>query len=688
MADELNPKYVPEVDESIGPAAREAGAWVGAYPKTQMDNFAAVVKKNASSASASATNATTAAKATAADVGRAKEAVVAAAQKADVAASQAELAAVEVQKATLQALLATEKAVAATDEADRATEAADRAARIVDEFNPWINQYGYSKVVTVSTPEYRVTEADVGKTLLFTQTARLILPASSRATFPEFFFFHVTTVNETDRVWIDYDLATTLTLPEWHLPCVNGCERGTIQLLAAGKWRLYNPIIRPAEYAFCAKTAQSWNGQSHGQTHVRENLDGDHQYALTKQFGNLYAWGLDLVGGAANSAVANALKVIDLPDGPLEFIYSSQEHFTGKLLFGVYGAYETLTTHFGWYWADSGFTGNVYPLTFEGYLPSNWYITDLKASVATGVKHLWVEFSSRTLKKPDGAPVTHSRVFTSTDGYSWFVNRYGTVNAKIGLNRLIAHFPQEDAERGDLYVELVSTGEVVKYSYAITPGTWTEEVIADGYEELVLCKYWSATRSYGLVLRDSGMLTFVIHSSVYNSTKIAEYETPVRSVTRVLGDSPRVPGVCALKAGGSEATLIQWVVGEASPNGRFLETPLCDTGATEKNDVLAHGTFVKDQSTVVTYVVHRNYSEATTTAWVNGQSENLPWNDCDVLAVGKISGKYTGFSNTVFTDLGLHFDLSGWQTKAAVTPEEPDEPVVPATLAAPTNLGP
>lgn len=660
MADELNPKYVPEVDESVGPAAREAGAWVGAYPKTQMDAFATSVKENAQSASTSATTATTAAKATAADVGRTKESVVAAAQKAEVAASQAELAAVEVQKATLQAITATEKASHASDEADRAEAAADRAAKIVEEFNPWINQYGYSKVVTVTTPEYRVTEADVGKTLLFTQTARLILPASSRTTFPEFFFFHVTTVNDTDRVWIDYDLATTLTLPEWHLPCVNGCERGTIQLLAAGKWRLYNPIIRPVSYAFCAKTAQSWNGQSHGQTHVRENLDGDHQYALTKQFGNLYAWGLDLVGGAANSAVANALKVIDLPDGPLEFIYSSQERFTGKLLFGVYGAYETLTTHFGWYWADSGFTGNVYPLTFEGYLPSNWYITDLKASVATGVKHLWVEFSSRTLKKPDGTPVTHSRVFTSTDGYSWFVNRYGTVNAKIGLNRLIAHFPQEDAERGDLYVELVSTGEIVKYTYEITPGTWTEEVIAPGYEELVLCKYWSATRSYGLVLRDSGMLTFVIHSSAYNSTKIAEYETPVRSVTRVLGDSPRVPGVCALKAGGSEATLIQWVVDDAFPEGKFLESVITDTWATEKNDLLAYGNFIKRSGEPVTYVIFRDYEYQETGAWINGQFEKLPWFNCTPLAIGKIDGKTRGYSTVVFTDLGMHFNFEGW----------------------------
>ena len=665
MADELNPTLVPEIGESVAPGARESGAWVSAYAKKQMDDFASAVSSNAKAATTASTSATAAAKATAADVSKTQAAVGEAGQKVEQARAQVELAEVQVQKASLESLTATEKAKTAAEEADRAEAAADRAEQIVRDFNPWINQYGYSKVISVDATEYRVTEADVGKTLLFKRSARLILPASGRTVFPECFFFHVTTANETDEVWIDYDPTTKLTLPDWHLPLVSGCERGTIQLLEAGHWRLYSPLVAVGADELCAKTAGSWVGQSHGQTHVRENLDGNQQLALTKQFGKLFVWAMDLVGGNAYNLETNALKVIDLPDGPLEFIYSSQNTFAGKVLFGVYGSYDTLTTSFGWYWGDSGFTGNIYPLTFEGYLPNDWYITNLNASVASPIKSAWVEFSSKKLKDANGKPVTHSRVFTSSDGYSWFVNRYSSVNAKIGTNKLLAHFVLEDSEKGDLYVELASNGEVHKYSYALTPGTWTDELIASGVEDIVSCKYWSATRSYGLILRDSGELTFVFHSAQLNSTKYATYPETVRSAVRTLGDSPRVPSCCVFYPGKVEAVVVQWVIDEARPNGAFLETELVsDTFvSTDQTELLVQGEFVLGVERTVPYAIVRDYDAQQTWVWWKGQQLPLPWNDCVPLAAGKYKTKAGGYINAVFSNLGIHFDLNAWNVE-------------------------
>ena len=269
--DPLDPVYVTEVDEAVAPAARQKGDWTAAYAKSVMDDFSESVAENAKAASSANSNAQKAAQATATDLQKTKEAQSEAEQAAQAAEEEVALAAAQVTQAQLQAMEAAQAKQVANDAAAAAIAAAEEAADIVRRFNPWINQYGYSKVVNRKVAEYRPTEVDIGKTLVFDRNARVILPAPGTATFPESFFFHVVTTDPKYRVWVDYDVSSELTHPEHSLPLVAGCYRGTIQLLGANHWHLFNPVYDP-DSAFVCDADLELVGQSHGQSFVTEDI--------------------------------------------------------------------------------------------------------------------------------------------------------------------------------------------------------------------------------------------------------------------------------------------------------------------------------------------------------------------------------------------------------------------------------
>ena len=633
MTDPLDPVYVPEVDESVAPAARQVGGWTAAYAKAQMDLFTETVKDNARAASTANSNAQQAAQATATDLQKTIEASVEAEKSVQAAANEVSLAQTEVTKAQIQAMSAETAFVNATEAAAEARAAADEAFDIVRRFNPWINQYGYSKIVFVTQSVYPVTEADVGKTLVFDRNARVVLPAPGTAVFTESFFFHVVTTDPLKRVWIDHDISATLTHPDHCLPAVDGCYRGTVQLISAGHWHLFDPVYDP-DTAFNCVTTQGLAGQSHQQLKVNEDISSSYRLALTKRHGSLYAWSQDLTTGIPDNYSVVATKVANLPEGPLEWLYANHGSFTNELLFGVYGIHDTLLEEFGWYWSDAGFNGNVYSLKFEGYLPNDWGITDLTAYTETGVKFCWVEFSSRTLKDTNGNPVTHSRLFTSTDGWNWFVNRLAGVNTRIGSRKVLAHFPTQLIESGRVYLKALD-GSVVLLEYRLTEGIFTETEVADGYDRTLHCKYWDATGSFALAFTNSTDVVMVTYTKALDTLKTTTLTT-LATVVGTSGDTKRCASVIGIPVGGTEVNLYEWVVDAVYPEGSLLTTSLATILENESWELAVAGQYLDDtQEGLVGYCVLQDLSAQRVYGVNNGLRYELEWGDQTVIGGGQ-----------------------------------------------------
>jgi len=672
----LDPQYVEEVDETVAPAARQVGNWTAAYAKAQMDEFASTVTTNSKAAVTANTNAQKAAQATATDAAKTATAVMETKQQVAAAEAQVELAETEVTKAHLEAMSASGYA---TDSAQSAAESEDayrRVKALIDAFDPGLNQYGYSKTVYPATDVYLVTEKDLGKTLVFDRNARIVLPASGRSDFPESFFFHVTTVDAGQQVWVSYDLATTLTTPSGTLPYIEGAKRGTIQLLTAGKWRLYDPIHVLGDELSC-QTELDYVGQCRQQSVMRENIDGDFRYGLVKQYGNLYAMALDLNGGGLYSKTVSASRVTTIPDGPLELIYSASTSFTGKVLFGLSSNSEAFTGSHSWFWGDSGFTGNIYPLNFEGYAPSDWWILEVNASVSAGVKYCWVRFASRNLTDLQGNPVEHCRVFTSTDGYNWFANRFSQINTKLGTQRLIAHFPQSMLESGEYYYERTSDGAVVKCKYVLTPNTWTETVVADGFDELVQCKFWNATNSYSLVFAAGSDLVCFAHSGSTDTTVTTTINN-VAQYTSWLGDSPRCVSVAVMLSGETDVYKYQWVLNDEYPNGSLLTTHV-DVATNTSSTLLYAGTVLFETGDLEECVFSYDPDTKLTSCTIGTDTIVLPQFDQAVFGVGKYLNANSKVVKVILTDLGLWFNLDLYNEEAEVDP-------TPTPLVAPTYV--
>lgn len=657
MAD-LDKEFVEEAPDTGDPYARESKAWVEGVAKKEMEEFAANVAANARAAEGSAAKAVQAAAATASDVARTTQLSKDAKQHAETAAAQVPMAQSAAGQASSHALVAKGHADASKASAKLSKDEADRAKQIVDEFNPWINQYGYSKVVMVSTSLYYVKAEDVGKTLVFDREATVVLPAAGRAAFPESFFFHVTTLDPEHSLWIDYDLATTLTLPVDAYPLVKGGYRGTIQLLTPGHWRLFD-VVPPQDYrGFVALTPLSFPGQSRGMTRLRDYLDASKRHGLVKQYGKLYAWGIDLLGGKSTNGNFDATKVNDIPDGQLEFVYNSRSQFNGNVLFGVYGTPSLGVTNFGWYWGDAGFTGNVYPLTIDGHLPADWYITSLHGEFSTGSKHAWVELTSRTLTEANGKPTVKHLLLTSTDGFNWFENRFATLNTKIGKRKIIGNFPFTILDTGELYLTELN-GEVKKVEYGITAVKWVETKVADSCDQVVQRKAWSSNGDYALALRSGGNLHMFVHSAALNKTVVNHALTGIEQTIGFSGDLVR--GVSLLtRARNSTALIVQeFGLDESYPNGELVSTQYHHDIEGTLTPLMV-GTVVVGVDNTIDYLIA--YDEVAKTVWVSLDRRVfvMPWRTATPFGVGGITNKKGRDVPGVFSHLGVFSDYSQW----------------------------
>jgi len=660
---ELDVTYVPEVTGDTGEAfARALGQWVPAVAKAAMEAFVAEVKSQATSAASSNANAQSAAKATATNAAQTQQAVIDAKASVESAQAQVVLAETAVVKAMGHAATTEESAKQADASATKAAEQYAAALKVVEDFNPWINQYGYSKVVMVSDAVYRVTEADVGKTLVFTRTARVVLPATERVAFPESFFFHVTTLEAKHQVFIDYDVGCVLTKPLEASQIIVGATRATIQLLAAGHWRLYEYPVTGWKGDYTYLTETSIAGQSHEITSVRESLGGTYRMGLTKQYGKFYAWSAELLGGKLTNAVADASRAAILPDGALELVYAANGSFNGPVLFGVYGATKAPANHFGWFWGSSGFTGNLYRVTIDGYAPTDWVITVLDGDFGGATKHAWAQLSSRHLVDSLGRPLTKWVLLTSTDGYSWFENRFSTANGKLGTRAILANFPIVVLDTGELYLK-ESDGRVTKVVYDFTRDIWNETEVCDGHDRVVQCKWWSGG-DYAFVTYDSGQLHFFTRSAALGTTVENHSLTQVSSVVGYAGDAARSATVVYRLAGTTTAVTGELLVNASNPQGVLTKTNVELNSKATDAELLLAGRVVLNGVTN-TYRVYR--SLATGLLYSDNESVNahevnwLYWYDSIPLALGNLvdsDGENQGMA--IATNLGLFGSNEFW----------------------------
>lgn len=506
-SDPLNPEYVEEAPDS-GEYARQTKRWVESYPKTKLDEFVAEVTLQAKTAVTSANQANQAAAAANRDAGRCSTLVEEAKQQVGLAQGQVQQAEAARGAAEIQALEAKKFAQAANASAVLTDELYKKTKALVDGFDPYRNQYGYSPIVVVNTDTYYVTKADIGKTLLFMQTGRLVLPSSNFGDFEEHFFLHATVFNPDDRILVDRDIRTTIKYGSECIPILSELRRGTMQLASPDNWLLFD-LERP-RFVDLVFNSDENDQQVHGNYSKRVGIEGSWVYSLSKKYGMFRGAVHDVASGSVK--VVNYLvgQAVDLPDGDIEVGYSSTENYTAKVAFGVYGKHDTLGQQLGWYWGDSGLRGTLFPFQIEGHSGADWFIIAANGDFKNPSKTIWVRLEHRILKEANGSPKRVSLNLTSTDGFSWFENRYAKLNARLADGEIVlGNFPEIVLERGHLYT-LLKTGEVKRTVYDLTKDTFVVEDVADGLTELLDVKYYGGP-SYSVIFRDGTDLHLLAH---------------------------------------------------------------------------------------------------------------------------------------------------------------------------------
>lgn len=508
MADEpLDPTYVEEVPES-GEYARQPGKWVPSYPKDKLDLFVEEVTSQAQASATSATKAVQAAAAANRDANRCSGLVEEAKQQVGLAQGEVQQAQSARSAAELQALEAKKQAGLSSVSAAASEASYQKAKALVDGFDPYRNQYGYSPVVTVTADTYYVTHADVGKTLVFTQTSRLVLPSSNVGGFEEHFFFHALVINEDDQLFIDHDIRTRLRYNRDCSPIIGPLKRGTMQLLAPDDWMLFDLVLErsPDFILFSDEDTQ----QTHGNYTKQLDLNGAWVYSLSKRYGQFRGAVQDVASGKVTTINHLVGQALDLPDGDIVVGYSSKLDYTGRVAFGVFGKHDTLGQQLGWYWGDSGLRGNLFPFQIEGYSGADWFLTDVVGDFKSASKTIWVQLEHRLLKNPDNSPRTASLTLTSTNGFSWVQNRYSKLNVRLASGEVIlANFPEVVLERGHLYTRL-KTGEVKRTVYDLTKDTFVVENVSDGFSRVVDLRYYGGP-SYSLIFLDDDYLNLLAY---------------------------------------------------------------------------------------------------------------------------------------------------------------------------------
>lgn len=508
MADEpLDPTYVEEVPED-GEYARQPGKWVPSYPKDKLDLFVEEVQSQSAASASAATKAIQSAASASRDANRTAAHVEEAKQQVGLAQGQVQQAEAAASSSALQALESKKQAGLSATSAGKSEQSYLKTKALVDGFDPYRNQYGYSPIVVIDKDVYNVTRSDVGKTLVFTRTARLVLPSSNIGNFEEHFFLHAIALNPEDQVFIDHDIRTRLRYAPDCSPLVSPLKRGTVQLLAQDDWMLFDLTVGRGNDLILMSDENTQ--QTHGNFKKRVDLAGAWVYSLSKRYGQFRGAIQDVANGKVTTVNYLVGQAVNLPDGDIEVGYSSKIDYTGRVAFGVYGRHDTLGQDLGWFWGDSGLRGNLFPFTIEGYSGADWFLTEVAGDFKSPSKTIWVQLEHRVLKESNGEPRRASLTVTSTNGFSWIQNRYSKLNARLAAGEVvIANFPEIVLEKGHLYTRLKS-GVVNRTVYDLTKDTYVVEKICDGFTSLVDLHYYGGP-SYSLIFMDDDHLHLLAH---------------------------------------------------------------------------------------------------------------------------------------------------------------------------------
>lgn len=505
--DPLDPTYVEEAPED-GEYARKPGLWVPSYPKDKLDLFVEEVQGQAKASASASVKAIQAAASATRDANRAGQSSDEAKQQVGLAAAQVQLAEAAVNNASLQALEAKKQAGLAGVSAGKADASYKATKALIDGFDPYRNQYGYSPVVLIDADIYHVTRADVGKTLAFTKTARLVLPSSNIGNFEEHFFLHAIALNPEDQLFIDHEIRTRLRYAPNCSPLITPLKRGTVQLLAPDDWMLFDLVTGRGEDTILMSDVDTQ--QTHGNHSKRVDLAGAWVYSLSKRYGQFRGAIQDVASGKVTTVNYLVGQAVNLPDGDIEVGYSSKIDYTARVAFGVYGRHDTLGQDLGWFWGDSGLRGNLFPFTVEGHSGADWFLIEVLGDFKSASKTIWVRLEHRLLKETNDDPKRVSLTLTSTNGFSWIQNRYSKLNDRLAAGEVIlANFPEIVLEKGHLYTVL-KTGQVNRTVYDLTKDTFVVEKVCDGFSSVVDLHYYGGP-SYSLIFMDDDHLHLLAH---------------------------------------------------------------------------------------------------------------------------------------------------------------------------------
>lgn len=521
----LQPTYVEEVPEE-GEHARQPGKWVPSYPKDKLDLFVEEVQGQAKASALASTKAVQAAASATRDANRTSQHVEEAKQQVGLAQGQVQQAEAAAGAATLQALEAKKQAGLASTSAGKSEQSYLKTKALIDGFDPYRNQYGYSPVVLVNTDVYNVTRADVGKTIAFTKSARIVLPSSNIGNFEEHFFLHAIALNPDDQLFIDHDIRTRLRYTPECSPIIGPLKRGTVQLLAPDDWLLFDlEKTRDGELILFSDDDSQ---QPHGNFSKRSDIGGAWVYSLSKRYGQFRGAIQDVANGKVTAVNYLVGQASNLPDGDIVVGYSSKIDYTGRVAFGVYGKHPTLGQDLGWFWGDAGIRGNLFPFTIEGYSGGDWFLIEVDGDFKSASKTIWVKLEHRLLKEPNGTPRRVSLTLTSTNGFSWVPNRYSKLNVRLAVGEVIVgNFPEAVLETGHLYTRL-NSGVVNRTVYDLTKDTFVVEKVSDGFSSLVDLNYYGGP-SYSLIYLDDDQLHLLAHDWTQPKVANAVVENVVKA---------------------------------------------------------------------------------------------------------------------------------------------------------------
>lgn len=461
--------FVPEGPLDGETYARRLGLWVRTYGSKELDNFVADVKTLAAAAENSSRSAAGFSNQASKDAALAISARDHAAAQVVKATEQVALAKTQADQATQQNTLAGQKATLATQEADRAKVEADRAKKTVDEFDPGIYRYGYTKQVPqLEQDTILVSAVEYGYTYHLRKRSLCVLP--SVASDPVLRVGQLVHFQSTDWAGEGFFVGhagVTVICGRDVQPILRPRGRVTATYVAVNTWSLEGDL-EPIQGAFWV--AQ----QGEAQYLPRVDVDITGYYRRAMRFENGYfwlsqlRWDADTPQQAVHVAARNP-RFQSLPNGGVQLLYSANDQLTGDLCFGWPNVDQL--SEFPYYWSQGGINGIVSPILIDGHLSVDWRIVSFDGDFTAPVKHALIRLYNRQ------NDTYKSLVCTSTQGLLWDPKPYKKLNDHIGIREAFAHFPAIPNRTGKLFLR--EGTQLRQIAYDLLNDTYPGTVIAE-----------------------------------------------------------------------------------------------------------------------------------------------------------------------------------------------------------------